>query len=300
LEPIFEANFMEESYGFRPKRNCQQALRSIRKWVTYGYSTVIDADIASYFDTIDHDMLIGLVRRRVTDKWILRLIRRWLRCGIFEQDKVKLMERGTPQGGVLSPLLANLYLHPLDKYWVQRYPETKLVRYGDDFVVLIRRKDPEPYLQDLKRFITKLKITLSEEKTHVVRAEEGFDFLGARLILKPTRRDRSRKFCYGFPSPKSMKRVRLKIRIEIGRDYRKSLEEMIQRLNPIVRGWANYFNWLNSAEHFHKIERYVIQSLNRWNRRKRGGMKRSYRRLTGKDFQEKGLYPLHGIIVHLS
>ena len=300
LEPIFEANFMEESYGFRPKRDCQQALRSIRKWVTYGYSSVIDADIASYFDTINHDVLIDLVKRRVTDKWILRLIRRWLRCGIFEQDKVKLMEKGTPQGGVLSPLLANIYLHPLDKYWAQRYPETKLVRYCDDFVVLIRRRGPEPYLQDLRRFIAKLKIELSEEKTRVVRAEEGFDFLGARLILKPTRRDRSRQFCYGFPSSKSMKRVRMKIRIEIGRDFRKSLEEKIRRLNPIVRGWANYFNWLNSGEHFHKIERYLIQSLNRWNRRKRGGMKRSYRRLTGKDFQEKGLYPLHGIIVHLS
>lgn len=299
LEPIFEANFMEESYGFRPKRDCRQALRSIRKWVTFGYSTVIDADIASYFDTIDHERLIELVRRRVTDKWILRLIRRWLRCGIFEQDKLMLMEKGTPQGGVLSPLLANIYLHPLDKYWALRHPETKLVRYCDDFVVLIRQREPEPYLRDMKRFIARLKIELSAEKTRVVEAEAGFDFLGARLILKPTRRDRTRKFCYGFPSPKSMRRVRVKIRREIGRDFRKSLEEKIRRLNPIVHGWANYFNWLNSGEHFHKIERYIIQSLNRWNRRKKGGMKRSYRRLTGKDLQRKGLYPLHGTIVHL-
>ncbi|MGB7295623.1 MAG: reverse transcriptase domain-containing protein [Candidatus Aminicenantales bacterium] len=208
--------------------------------------------------------------------------------------------KGTPQGGGLSPLLANIYLHPLDKYWAEWHPETKLVRYCDDLVILIRNREAEPYLQDLRRFVAKLKITLSEEKTRLVWAETGFDFLGAHLVLKPTRRDRNRKFCYGFPSPKSMKSIRKKIRAEIGRDYRKSLDEKIRGLNPVIRGWANYFNWLNSGEHFHKIERYVIQSLNRWNRRKKGGIKKSYRRLTGRDFQAYGLCPLHGTIAYLS
>jgi RNA-directed DNA polymerase len=300
LEPIFEANFEPESYGFRPKRSTQDALRSVRKWVTYGYSTVIDADISAYFDTIDHDLLMRLVQKRVRDKWVLRLIRGWLKCGIFEQDKVSLADKGTPQGGVLSPLLANIYLHPLDKYWVREHLETKLVRYCDDFVVLIRRRRPEGYLRDLKRFLDVLHLTLSEEKTRVVEAQEGFDFLGARLVLKPTRRDRSRQFCYGFPSPKSMNRLRQKIREEVGRDYSRSLQEKIAYLNPILRGWANYFRWLNSGEHFHKIGRFVLQRLNRWNRRKQGRVRRRYHKMTGRELYGLGLYRIDGHIAHVN
>jgi len=247
LEPIFEANFGSESYGFRPKRSCKDALGSIRKWVTFGYSTVIDADISAYFDTIDHDLLLKLVRRRVRDPWILRLIRRWLKCSIFEQDKSMRAELGTPQGGVLSPLLANIYLHPLDKFWSERFPETKLVRYADDFVVLIRNRGPDRYFKELQEFIKKLKLQLSLEKTKIVNANDGFDFLGARLVLKPTRKDKRKKFCYTFPSPKSMNSVREKIRTEIGRDYDKSLKSKIEYLNPILRGWSNYFCWMNSG-----------------------------------------------------
>lgn len=301
LEPIFEANFMEESYGFRPKRSCQQALRSIRKWVTYGYSTVIDADIASYFDTIDQELLLKLIERRIRDKWVLRLIRRWLRCSIFGQDRTFFSEKGTPQGGVLSPLLANIYLHPLDKYWAQNQDgwTTKLVRYCDDFVILIRNRPAEPYLRDLKRLLKLLHLELSEEKTRVVQAEDGFDFLGVRLILKPTRRDPNRRFCYGFPSPKAMKAVRKKIRDEIGKDYQKTLDQKIQYLNPILRGWTNYYSWLNSGEHFHKIERYVLQRLNAWLRRKQNRVRRRFRKPHAKTYFAAGLYRLSGRITHV-
>jgi group II intron reverse transcriptase/maturase len=299
LEPIFEANFEEESYGFRPQRSCQKALRSIRKWVTYGYSTVIDADIASYFDTIDHELLMLLVERRIRDKWVLRLIRRWLKCSIFEEDRVFLSDKGTPQGGVLSPLLANIYLHPLDKYWATSFRawDTKLVRYCDDFVILIRNQSPEPYMRRLQAFLDRLRLTLSEEKTRILDARDGFDFLGVRFILRPTRRDPNRHFCYGFPTPKAMKGVRSKIRRQIGRNYQRSLDEQIQRVNPVIRGWANYYNWLNSGEHFHKTERYVLQRLNGWLRRKQ--RKGRFRKPSARHYFEAGLYRLSGTIQHV-
>jgi RNA-directed DNA polymerase len=300
LEPIFEANFMEESYGFRPRRGCKDALRSIRKWVTFGYSTVIDADISGYFDNVDHTLLLNLVQRRVRDKWILRLIRGWLKCRIFDQDRKLLAERGTPQGGVLSPLLANIYLHPLDKYWNERHGETKLVRYCDDFVVLIRRRKPERYFQSLQSFLKRLKLGLSPEKTSIVDARDGFDFLGVRLHLKPTRRNRGRSFCYGFPTPKSMKAVRSQVREHLGRDYCKSLEHMIEYVNPILRGWCNYYSWLNSGEHFHDIDRYVGHKFNRWNRRKQGRVRRRYRWLSDQDLHNHGLYRLSGRIVYVT
>lgn len=301
IEPIFEANFMPESYGFRPKRSCQDAIVSIRKWVTYGYTKVIDADISSYFDTIDHELLMRLVQRRIRDKWILRLIRRWLKCRIFEQDRDFLSDKGTPQGGVLSPLLANIYLHPLDKYWVQQHDswKTKLVRYCDDFVILVRGKSAEPYMHSLRIMLKKLKLELTLEKTKIVEAEKGFDFLGFHLVKKRSKRNRDKFFCYCFPSQKAMKNIRKKIQAEIGRDYTKTLEKVIDKLNPILRGWSNYFKWTNSGEHLHKIELYVIQCLYRWNRRKRGGMRRRHKKLSSGELYRLGLYKLHGKIRHV-
>jgi len=296
IEPIFEANFLEGSYGFRPKRNCQDAIKAVRKWVTYGYDTVIDADIASYFDTIDHDILMSLVKRRISDKWIIRLIKGWLRHAIFKQDKIALSEKGTAQGSVISPLLANIYLHSLDKYWKQKHDEwdTQMVRYCDDFVVLIRNKDPNPYMESLEYMLSKLKLKLSEEKTSIVKAEEGFNFLGVRLILNNSRRSKDRKFCYGFPTSKSMKNLRSKIRQEIGRDYKPSLSHKIDFLNPILQGWTNYYNWLNSAEQFRKIDKYVTRKLNLWNRTKRQAKKKKYNWLSTQDLYKQGLYKVGG------
>ncbi len=301
LEPIFEANFRPESYGFRPNRSCQDAIRSIRKWITYGYTKVIDADIAAYFDTIDHDLLMRLVQNRVRDKWILRLIRRWLRCRIFEQDRNYLSEKGTPQGGVLSPLLANIYLHPLDKYWELQHDDwkTKLVRYCDDFVILVRDKTVVPYMCSLQTMLKRLKLELSTEKTKVVEAETGFDFLGFHLVKKRSKRHRDKFFCYCFPSQKAMKHIRKKVRTEIGRDYTKSAEEIITKLNPILRGWSNFFRWANSGKHFHKIDRYVSQSLYLWNKRKRGGIKRKHKKLSSAELIRLGLYQLQGKIQHV-
>jgi RNA-directed DNA polymerase len=301
LEPIFEANFLPESYGFRPKRSCQDAMVSIRKWVTYGYTQVIDADISSYFDSIDHSLLINLVQRRVRDKWILRLIRGWLRCRVFEQDREFLSDKGTPQGGVISPLLANIYLHPLDKFWASKFDpwKTKLVRYCDDFVVLIRDHSTSKYMHELKSILGKLRLELSAEKTRIVKAEDGFQFLGFQLVRKRSKKNSQKQFCYCFPSNKAMTRIRQKVRSTFGREYRRPVEENIKYLNPILRGWANYYSWANSGDHFHKIERYVIQSFYRWNRRKRQGMRGRFKRLSSNELYRKGLYRMHGTIKHV-
>jgi len=299
LEPIFEANFCEGSYGFRPGRGSQEAIKAVRKWVTYGYSHVIDADIHSFFDKIDHELILSLVRRRVRDKWILRLIRWWLKAKVFEQDRVYRMEEGTPQGGVISPLLANIALHPLDKYWEQTHRATKLVRYCDDFVVLTRWKSTQHYRPHLDAMIKRLGLSLSKEKTREVEAQDGFDFLGVRFVLKPTRRDSERKFCYGFPTQKAMKKIRGRIRQEIGKDTEKSLPELVRHLNPVLRGWSVYYRWLNSSEHFHKIDRYVSWKMLRWLRRKQQRTRRAFWLPFGW-FHEHGLYRLSGQIVRVS
>lgn len=300
IEPIFESNFLEGSYGFRPRRSPKDAISAVRKWVTYGYSTVIDADISSYFDTINHEILVSLVKRRINDKWIIRMIKGWLNQAIFKQDETALANKGTTQGSVISPLLANIYLHSLDKYWQMRHNEwdTQMVRYCDDLVILIRNKDPKIYMESLKRMLSKLKLKLSEEKTQVVSAEQGFNFLGVRMVLNASRRSKGKKFCYGFPTNKSMKELRNKIKREFGKDYQPSLSHKIEYLNPILRGWANYYNWLNSGVQFRKIDKYVTRKLNLWNRTKRDAKKRKYKWLAGSDLYNQGLYKMSGQICY--
>jgi len=185
----------------------------------------------------------------------------------MEADQVRTPVRGTPQGGVLSPVLANVALHPLDKYWEQQHPDTKLVHYADDVVVSSRWRPAEAYMPSFERMVARLKLQLPAEKIRVVEAEAGFDFLGVHFVRKPTRRLGRKVFCYGFPTAKAMSHVRQRVREELGSDVRRPLREVIKYLNPILRGWSEYYRWFNSAHHFRKIDKYVVFKLQRWLRR---------------------------------
>jgi RNA-directed DNA polymerase len=299
IEPIFEADFQPCSYGFRPKRDAHQAIEAVAKYVTYGCAQVIDADLKRYFDSIPHERLMEVIGRRISDVGILRLIRWWLEAGVMEEDRITYSDTGTPQGGVISPLLANIYLNELDRLWTERgynsiRYEAYLVRYADDMVILCRR-DARRYYEEFKREIERLGLELNEEKTRVVDAKVGFDFLGMRFGYRRSRRGKMN--CYKWPTPKAVSRVKEKIRRAIGGRGNWDLAEAIRRVNPIIRGWGNYFRYGNSFEQFEKVDRYARWRL-RWqywveHRKHRRGMRDFPRDL----YAEGGLYHLRGTIL---
>ncbi len=272
IEPIFEANFQDSSYGFRPKRSAQQAVKAVKKALICGW-WVVDADIQSYFDTIDHTLLMSLVERRISDRRVLKLIRQWLKGGVVEEGRRQPTEMGTPQGGVISPLLANIYLHVLDMYWAERYTALgELYRYADDFVIVCRTKNQaEEALQAIRQVMRRLRLTLHPTKTRVVyMGQEGFDFLGFHFHKMKAKKTR-KLLPYMWPSQKAMKAVRREVH-ELTRRQRlaEGLEEIVRHLNPVIRGWRNYFQIGNSTKRLQDLDRYVQRRLRRLIRAMRG------------------------------
>ena len=281
IEPVFEANFLDSSYGFRPKRDAKQATEKVKKEL-YKNWYVVDADIQGYFDNINHEILLGLLNRRISDRRVIKLCRQWLQAGVIENGKYYPTEKGSPQGGVISPLLANVYLHVLDSYWENHKELGVIVRYADDAVIVCRtRKDAELAFEHLKRIMTKLKLTLNPQKTKVVDMnKESFDFLGFRY-QKFGKTKSGRKLPYMMPSKKAMKKVKDAIRVIT---YRKSayegLEQKVEKLNPLIRGWRNYFQHGNSTKRFKQLDEYVWMKL--W--------RRVYYRRKQKKYREHVLY----------
>jgi group II intron reverse transcriptase/maturase len=268
LEAIFEADFTEDSYGFRPKRSATQALEVIRVTGGRGHYHVVDGDIRGFFDALDHEVLMELVCRRLSDRRVQKLIRQWLKGGVMEAGAVRDTDLGSPQGGVISPLLANIYLNELDQEWKRRFSHLgRLVRYADDFVVLCRTESAaKEALRRVEEILTRLKLELHPEKTRLVRlglGHEGFVFLGCYLRI--VRSHFSGK-CYLFrwPSPKAMKSIRSRIRERTDRRRwagMRDIDEVIAELNPLLRGWGEYFRTGNASKRFQELDWYVYLRL---------------------------------------
>ena len=266
IEPVFEANFKDFSYGFRPRKNAQQALREVYKWLNFKCRWVVDADLKSYFDTIPHDKLLLSVRTRVIDRSVVKLIALWLKAGVMEEMGVRTETAGTPQGGVISPLLANLYLHWLDQVWEKkglgkRPHDAHIVRYADDFVILCKER-PEFYLAEAKKVLDRLGLTLNAKKTRIVNAQkEPFDFLGHRFVVQPSNVSGKLKTFYR-PSPKAMNSIKKKIRDIARKGQHLNLPTLVkEQINPLLRGWGNYFKMAHSRKQFLQIAAYTTYTL---------------------------------------
>ncbi|MEN6565595.1 MAG: group II intron reverse transcriptase/maturase [Veillonellales bacterium] len=279
IEPVFEADFLDCSFGFRPKRSAQQALDKIYEVADRGDALwVIDADIKDYFGSVNHEKLMLLVKQRISDRRVLKLIWQWLKAGIMEQGEYQKSDKGAPQGSVISPLLSNIYLHYFDYVWTKQYSHLgTLVRYADDFVILSKRKQQAGQaMHAVYQIMSKLELTIHEGKTKLVDmyfGKEGFDFLGFHNRFKRGRTKTWKWYwrLFQIPSHKSMKKMRANIKAEFESPARLrwSLQDMIKLLNPKIVGMRNYYNREFAQEKLWHIDRYVVRKFTKWSNYKR-------------------------------
>jgi RNA-directed DNA polymerase len=273
IEPIFEADFSPHSYGFRPKRSAHQAMDDIKAGLLTGHIHVIDADLSKYFDMIPHDKLLKTVAERIVDKQLLSLLKQWLKVRIIKVDKDKKTDigggkkarKGTPQGGVISPLLANIYLNILDRIWdkyqlAEKY-QARLVRYADDMVILCTGETTEAYAV-LQSILNKLELKLNEEKTRIRDSrKEVFGFLGFNVGIVKAKQS-GKPFPLVEPSDKALKSIKQKIKFYTRRDMNPvPIEVIIDMLNKTARGWSNYFHYGHGHRKMKKIKYYLEESL---------------------------------------
>lgn len=307
IEPIFEADFQPCSYGFRPKKSATQALEAIREAGNRGHSFVVDADIRGYFDSIDRTTLMELVKERISDRRVLKLMRQWLEAGVMEDGTVKETLAGTPQGGVISPLLANIYLNKLDRIWATRCSSLGvLVRYADDFVVMCRTESAaQEALRRIGLVMNRLGLQLHPEKTRMVdlrRGKESFVFLGCTIRKKRSiQRHPRMHFMQRWPSPRAMKRIRERVHeLTDARHSGKDVKQIIAALNPVLRGWGNYFRTGNAERKFNQLDSYVYHRLAQWMGRRGGQRMQRMEKWTHPRFVGMGLYQLRGTVKYPS
>lgn len=278
IEPVFEADFKECSFGFRPRRSARDALEVVRKACNRRGWCVVDADIEAFFDSINHDKLMKLVEMRISDRRATKLLRQWLTVGIMAEGSKSPSEIGSPQGSPISPLLSNIYLNYLDALWKRNGSHLgTLVRYADDFVVIARtRKDAEHALRLVRAILGRLDLTLHPQKTRLVRmwdGKEGFDFLGfhhRRLVAENAKGQRY-SHTHQYPSKRAMKKMRQDVKAVLAKRSALPLDiqTLIDKLNPMIRGWRNYYGVKTAVRWLNKIDWYILLRFTLWWNKKR-------------------------------
>lgn len=259
IEPIFERKFKDVSYGYRPKRGAREAIQKCKEYIASGYRWVVDADIASFFDTVDHKLLMKALNEEIADGTLLDLIERFLKSSVMKDGRLEATHEGVPQGGVISPLLANIYLHCFDSVMAER--GYRLVRYCDDFVIFTKLgRKAERALQVTKEILEdKLKLKLHPQKTRIAHAHyDGFEFLGCLF-----------KSGYIRPKNKSIESFKDKVRHITRRQQPRKFDMIIERLNPVVRGWGNYFRYGNVNKLYQRLDEWMRMRLRSFLEKKR-------------------------------
>ena len=268
IETIFEMKFLDHSYGYRPDRNAQQAVKQIKNYIDQGYIWVIDADVEKFFDSVDHELLIGFVAEEISDGKVLHLIESWLKAGVMNNGKLEDTPVGTPQGSVISPLLANIYLHEMD-WQINEINDVRLVRYADDFVVLCKTKEKaEQTMKQISDILMRLKLRLNSTKTKIVNVNmENFEFLGFKL------KRRSGTLLI-TPKKKAIMKFKESIRRLTWRRQPITPIDMVRRLNWVIRGWGNYFRIGNVIRIFERLDCWIRTRVRTFIEKKKSGFAR--------------------------